>query len=185
MVASYDWDGSLDWSPPVASRTLYLSLPANRDATGAPTITGTARSGQELTAGVTGITDADGLTGDLSTLTDNGNPGGVEFSYQWLQVDADGSSNPADISGATESTYTLTGADVGKKIKVKVSFTDDLNGVEEPTSEAYPASGTVIAANVAPTVATVITGPGRRRRARRSSMRFPPTRSPTRTPATR
>ena len=156
LVASYDWDDSLDWSPPVASRTLYLSLPANRDATGAPTITGTARSGQELTAGVTGITDADGLTGDLSTLTDNGNPGGVEFSYQWLQVDADGSSNPADISGATESTYTLTGADVGKKIKVKVSFTDDLNGVEEPTSEAYPASGTVIAANVAPTVATVI-----------------------------
>ena len=32
---------------------------------------------------------------------------------------------------------------MGKKVKVKVSFTDDLNGVEERTSAAYPASDTV------------------------------------------
>ena len=151
---TYRWDGSLDWSPPVATRTLYLSLPANRDAMGEPAITGTAQVGQELTADVAGVTDADGLTGDLSIVIDNSNPSGVEYSYQWLRVDADGSSNEEDISGEIAATYTLTDADMGKKVKVKVSFTDDLNGEEERTSAAYPASGTVTAAastNNAPT----------------------------------
>ena len=145
---TYAWAGSLDWSPPVATRTLYLSLPANNDAIGAPTITGTAQTGQELTADVTGITDADGLTGDLSTLTDDGNLGGVEYSYQWLRVDSDGTSNETEIAGEMASTYTLAAADVGKKVKVKVSFTDDLNGEEDLTSEAYPASATVTATTV-------------------------------------
>ena len=77
----------------MATRTLYLSLPANRDAMGEPAITGTAQVGQDLTAAVAGITDADGLTGDLSTLIDNiDGLGGVEYSYQWLRVDAAGSS---------------------------------------------------------------------------------------------
>ena len=142
---TYRWAGSLDWSPPVATRTLYLSLPSNRDAMGAPAITGTAQVGQDLTADVAGITDADGLTGDLSTLIDNiDGRGGVEYSYQWLRVDADGSSNEEDISGEIAATYTLTDADAGKKVKVKVSFTDDLNGEEERTSEAFPSSGTVM-----------------------------------------
>ena len=68
------------------------------------------------------------------------------FTYQWLRVDADGTSNPADITDATAATYTLTAADAGKKIKVKVSFTDELSGEEERTSAAYPSSGTVTAA---------------------------------------
>ena len=152
---TYSWAGSLDWSPPVATRTLYLSLPANRDAMGEPAITGTAQVGQDLTADVAGITDADGLTGDLSTLIDNiDGLGGVEYSYQWIWVDADGSSNEEDISGEIAATYTLTDADVGKKVKVKVSFTDDLNGEEERTSAAFPSSGTVTTAggtNNAPT----------------------------------
>ena len=142
---TYRWPGSLDWSPPVATRTLYLSLPANRAAMGEPAITGTAQVGQDLTADVTGITDADGLTGDLSDVNDDSNLGGVEYSYQWLRVDADGSSNEEDISGEIAATYTLTDDDEDKKIKVKVSFTDDLNGAEERTSAAYPSSGTVMA----------------------------------------
>ena len=144
---TYKWAGSLDWSPPVVTRTLYLSLPANHDAMGAPTITGTARAAQELTADVTGVTDADGLTGDLSTRFDNSNPSGVEYSYQWIRVDADGASNPTIISGTTEATYTLTDGDAGKKVKVQVSFTDDLNGEEELTSEAFPSTDTVSANN--------------------------------------
>ena len=79
--------------------------------------------------------DTDGLTG-------------VDFTYQWVRVDADGTSNEEDITGETAATYTLTAADVGKKIKVKVSFTDELSGEEERTSAAYPSSGTVtVAAN--------------------------------------
>ena len=124
------WLTTLDWSPPVVTRTVYLSLPGNNAATGEPTITGTATVGQVLTADASPIMDTDGLTG-------------VDFTYQWLRVDPDGTSNEEDISGEIAATYTLTDDDVGKKVKVKVSFTDDLNGVEERTSAAYPASDTI------------------------------------------
>ena len=97
-------------------RTLWQ---ANRSATGAPSITGTARVGETLTAGTSGISDADGL--DSAT-----------FSYQWVADDA-------DISGATSSTYTLAAADEGKAVKVKVSFTDDEGNDESLTSEATTA----------------------------------------------
>ena len=60
--------------------------------------------------------DADGLPSSLT--------------YQWVRVDADGMSNPADIADATAATYPLTAADAGKKIKVQVSFTDELSGEE-------------------------------------------------------
>ena len=120
---------TLDWSDPVVTRTVYLSLPANNPATGEPTITGTAQVGQVLTADASPIMDDDGLPSI--------------FTYQWLRVDADGTSNEEDITGEIAATYTLTDDDEGKKIKVKVSFTDDLNGVEERTSAAYPASDTI------------------------------------------
>ena len=130
-INSSSWAGTLDWSPPVTTRTVYLSLPANNVATGEPAITGTAQAGQELTADASPIMDADGVPSS--------------FTYQWVRVDADGMSNPADITDATAATYTLTAADAGKKVKVKVSFTDELSGEEERTSAAYPSSGTVIA----------------------------------------
>ena len=147
--SSFYWDTSLDWSPPVVTRTVYLSLPENNDATGEPAITGTAQVGQELTADATPIVDTDGLTD-------------VDFTYQWIRVDADGT-NPVDITDATAKTYTLATADVGKKVKVKVSFTDNLSGVEERTSAAtvtVTAAGTT---NTAPTAAhkTVTTGEDR------------------------
>ena len=143
---SYGWSGSLDWSHPVVTRTVYLSLPANNAATGEPAITGTATVGQELTAGVSGIDDDDGL------------PSVLDYDYQWFRVDADGTSNEEEISGETADTYTLTADDVGKRIKVKVSFTDELSGVEMRTSAAYPSSGTVTAAAGTPTGAPTITG---------------------------
>ena len=130
---SFNWDGSLDWSPPVVTRTLYLSLPPNNAATGEPAISGTAQAGQELTADASPIMDIDGLTG-------------VDFTYKWFRVDSDGTSNEAEISGETAATYTLTAADVGKKVKVQVSFTDELSGEGERTSAAYPSSGTVTTA---------------------------------------
>ena len=70
---SYGWSGSLDWSPPVVTRTVYLSLPANNAATGEPAITGTATVGQELTATTGTIADDDGLTGvELSRTSGSG-----------------------------------------------------------------------------------------------------------------
>ena len=93
--------------------------PANNPAAGKPAVTGTAQVGQTLTAGVSGISDQDGLTD-------------VEYAYQWLR---DGT----DIDGATSSTYTLAAGDKGKAISVKVSFTDDLGNPESLTSDATAA----------------------------------------------
>ena len=131
----YQWDTTLNWSS-VTTRTLWLSIPANNAATGAPTISGTARSGKELTAATSGIADADGL-------------GGVTFAYEWLRVGADGTA--AVIAGATSAAYTLTAADVGAKLRVRVRFTDTLEGKEALTSVAYPSTRTVRAADSGPT----------------------------------
>ena len=43
----------------------------------------------------------------------------------------------ADIEDATDSTYKLSDADVGKTIKVKVSFTDDADNQETPHQRGY------------------------------------------------
>ena len=80
------------------------------------------------------------------------------FTYQWVRVDADGMSNPADITDADCRHLHLTAADAGKKVKVKVSFTDELSGEEERTSAAYPSSGTVTtAANTTAPALTSVT----------------------------
>ena len=102
-----------------ASFKIEVKEPAakvNNPATGLPTISGTTKVGETLTAETSGISDADGLTN-------------VEFSYQWLADDA-------DISGATDSTYTLTDAEAGKAIKVRTTFTDDADNEESLTSAA-------------------------------------------------
>ena len=57
--------------------------------------------GETLTASVSGIADADGLT----------DPG---YTYQWLRVVVVGGGT-SNITGATASTYTLTGDDMGHR----------------------------------------------------------------------
>ena len=104
----------------VSAATTAVQPRPNSPATGAPTISGTAQVGETLTADVSGIADADGLTS-------------VSYSYQWIANDA---SADTDISGQTGSTYTLVSADVGKTIQVRVGFDDDANNSETLTSEA-------------------------------------------------
>ena len=99
--------------------TVPVATPANAAPTGAPTITGTPQVGQTLTVDTSGIADSDGL--------DN-----VSFTYQWLADDA-------DISGATDSSYTLVSDDEGKTVRVRVSFSDDLGNPETLTSAATAA----------------------------------------------
>ena len=70
--------------------------------TGLPVINGTPALGRELTVDTSSLSDADGLG---------------TFSYQWI---ADGT----DISGANSEIYTLTEEEIGKTIKVKVSYID-------------------------------------------------------------
>ena len=129
--------------------TVKLTAPGtpNTAAMGAPTITGTAQVGQTLTAVTTGITDADGLTSPT-------------YTYQWIRVDG---VTEADIAGENSSTYTLDDADLGKTIKVKVSFDDDASNTETLTSAATVTVTAAASTNTAPTAAdkTVTTGEDR------------------------
>ena len=87
----------------------HSALVVNTPASGLPTVSGTARVGETLTASVTGITDAGGLNG-------------TTFAYQWVSNDG---RDDSDIENATEATYTVATTDVGKTIKVRVTFRDD------------------------------------------------------------
>ena len=120
--------------------TMTIDVEASNDAaTGKPSISGTAREGQTLMASESDIVDIDGLTG-------------ATYAWQWVRVDADGTSNAADIARATSATYRLTSDDVGKRVKVKVkaSFTDDDGTAEGPVlSDTFP-TGASVADNTAP-----------------------------------
>ena len=97
---------------------------ANSAATGAPKIAGAARVGVTLTASVGGIADADGL--DDAT-----------FTFQWISRGSGGTA--AEIAGATASSYTLTGAEEGRRVWVRVTFTDDAGNAESLASAATAA----------------------------------------------
>ena len=143
IAGEYRYESGSSWAADTESETLRIRLrgsvttSTNNPATGKPTISGTAQVGNVLTADTSAIMDDDGVP---STLT-----------YHWVSVDSDGTSNETNI-GTNSVNYTVATADVGKKIRVKVSFTDDGGNSEGPlTSDAYPSSGTVLAA-VTPTV---------------------------------
>ena len=91
--------------------------------TGTPSISGTAQVGERLTASTSNIGDSDGVTR-------------VSYSYRWIRVDG---GIETDIPGATGSTYEPVAGDVGKTLKVRVSFTDDADNAEERTSAATTA----------------------------------------------
>ena len=135
--ASSGGDAALGHNGAARASFVAPAIP-NSAATGAPTISGTAQVGQTLTASTSGISDSDGLTDAI-------------FTYQWIANDG---TEDTDIQDATVSTYTLTAADEGKTIKVRVSFTDDGGNQETLTSAATVAVAAIpnSAATGAPTI---------------------------------
>ena len=126
--SEYAWQmttHNMDWDSISVPTIEQTPKPVNSPATGAPTIIGTARVGETLTADTSGIADSDGLHN-------------AEFSYQWIANDG---SSDIDITDATDSTYILTAADEGQTIKVKVSFTDNAGNHETLTSTATAPGG--------------------------------------------
>ena len=96
----------------------------NAAPTGTPTIDDTTPvEGETLTADPSGIADADGLTG-------------ATFTWQWIRVSG-GTETP--IAGATTASYTVVAGDVGAKLKVEASFTDD-GGTAETVESAATAA---------------------------------------------
>ena len=108
----------------------------NSAATGAPAITGTTQVGETLTAATTDIADTDGVTNAV-------------FAYQWL-------ADVTLIENATSSTYTIAAADVGKTLKVKVTFIDDAGNAESLTSA--PTAAVTVRPNSPATGTPTITG---------------------------
>ena len=126
-------------------RVVVARATSNTAPTGLPAIAGTARVGEALTASKSTIEDADGLEN-------------ATYAWQWLSND--GTEDTA-IAAATAATYTPTPADVGKTLKVRVTFTDDKGTQETLVSEATE----VVAATVpsAPAGLAVATAEGRER----------------------
>jgi hypothetical protein len=122
--------------------------PAN---TAPPTIAGTAREGETLTADPGTWTGAQPIT----------------YAYEWQRCNANGASCAA-ISGATGKTYVLTKADAGVTVRVKVTATDSAGAATAtsvPTAvvaSATPAtgcpsgSGTAAVAAISPPARLVI-----------------------------
>ena len=109
---------------------LFKPAAAKPDLSGTPTITGTTTAGETLTADVSGLSLSDG-TIDASKL-----------SYVWK---ADGTA----ISGATSSTFTLTGAQIGKKITVEVTYADASDATKTKASaETAAVAAAALPANI-------------------------------------
>ena len=117
-----------------SSPTGTVSSQRNSPTTGLPTISGTARVGQKLTVGTSGIVDADGLTG-------------VSYGGTWS---AGGGYLRALIGQGNDLSYTVSRRDVGMILEISVNFRDDAGksvildsaetAVVTPTSPAAPES---------------------------------------------
>ena len=103
----------------------------NTPATGAPAITGTGEVGQTLTATTTAIADTNGLSS-------------ATYSYQWVRIDG---TTETEV-GTDSNEYVPVTADLGKRLKVVVSFTDDVGFDETRESEAVLLSTTPLAATL-------------------------------------
>lgn len=95
---------------------------SNNDAVGQIVIrVAEPKTGVEVTAYHSGITDADGKP-----------TAATAFSYQWIRSDI--AWNETIITGATASAYTLQEADEEEWIKVRIRFTDNAGNAEEVES---------------------------------------------------
>lgn len=132
VAAKYTDDGGTAEAPESAATAAVANL--NDHPTGSVSVSGSATQGQTLTASNT-LADLDGL--NVNTI-----------AYQWK-------AGGAAIPGATNSTFTLTQAEVGKTITVTASYTDGQGTLETKDSEATTPVANV---NDAPTGAVTITG---------------------------
>ena len=136
----YQWRGTdLSWNDEDTVEVRLLPTGPDGRATGAPTISGTALVGETLTANASGIADPDGLAG-------------ASFAYQWM-------ARGRDIDGADGPSLTLTRNEVGRTIRVRVSFTDDAGNTESLTSE--PTAAVAALPNNRATGAPTISGMAR------------------------
>jgi hypothetical protein len=110
------------------------ALPSGAPASQAPpTISGTAKQGQTLTAA-------------------SGSWSGGTFSYQWQRCDTTGASC-SSIGSATGSTYTVAAGDIGSTVRVKVTATSgSASSTAESAKTAVVSTGSAPANTSKPTI---------------------------------
>ena len=117
---------AVDTGSDVLEMAVYTDAPPPGNATGRPVVLASAQGAGILFADTEGIADEEGLpivvTSD-SYVT-------FHWTYQWIRVDGNFETNV----GADSDTYQPVEADVGKLIKVEVSFTDGSSFPETVTS---------------------------------------------------
>jgi hypothetical protein len=98
----------------------------------------------------------------LTTTTGTWNGTSITYAYQWVRCDADGGlpdgSNCPSISGATSSGYTLTGDDIGRRLRVQVTAS---NSAGSATAASNPTATVTQSTTTGPpqnTVEPSITG---------------------------
>jgi hypothetical protein len=117
VVMASNWISSYGQAASDPTPVVAAAKPAN---TASPTISGTAKSGQTLTAS----------PGSWSGTQP------ISYAYQWQRCDASGGAC-ANISGARSQTYVLTSSEVGKTTRVVVTATN-VSGSASASSAATP-----------------------------------------------
>ena len=133
----FDWNNAGTWQQKSgANEALRIRIdgyerPGNRQPTGLPRVLPTGEDQGILYADTSRIADADGFV-NIGNVDSTGIH--HEFDYQWIRVDGNTETNIAD---ATSARYRRVEADIGKLIKVEVSYTDRFGGAESVTSLAF------------------------------------------------
>ncbi len=103
---------------------VHAQVPPNPNATGRPVVLASAEGAGILFADTEDIADGNGLPVSGTSFTT------FTWSYQWIRVDGGTQTNV----GANSASYQPVEADVGNKIKVRVSFRDGASFTEARTS---------------------------------------------------
>ena len=118
-----------------ASALVSAAMAAAPGNTSAPTVSGTPKAGQTLT---------------VSNGTWTGSP--TTYAYQWQRCSSQASC--ANISGATERTYTVVSADAGRTLRAVVTATneDGLSTANSNMTATVPAVSGAPASTAAPSI---------------------------------
>ena len=152
----FDWKDGNTWKHKGGSSNEAILITVNgydtrakQDATGRPVILASAEGAPYLFADTSGIADGNGLpfTGSEDSVIE------FTYSYQWIRVDGGTEANV----GADSPRYRLVDADIGKQIKVEVSFTDVHNFSETVTSQQF---GPVLRPASLPSPSTLVSNTG-------------------------